>query len=304
MADNVTNNNALLYYLKEKGNEETFDGGREIYQELNYASNQSFMFYSGYEFLNVSLNDTLTAARFPIKQAAIAVTLSGLEDLQNSGEEAMMSLIEQRVKVAERTFENQMSAAVYSDGTGWGGKQINGLQALVSLTPTVGVVGGIDRSVQTWWRNASVNTGGLTASNAFTVFNTMTVALKRNSDGVDLIVCDNNYYLAYLGQLQGIQRVTSAKEKKVGAGFTSLAYYGAGKEVEVVLDGGRNGQIRSNTAYFLNTDYIHWRPHARRNYKVIGGDRQNVNQDAKVRLMGWAGNLTIDNSSLQGVAYN
>ena len=27
VADNVTNNNALLYYLKEKGNEETFDGG-------------------------------------------------------------------------------------------------------------------------------------------------------------------------------------------------------------------------------------------------------------------------------------
>ncbi len=305
VADNVTNNNALLYFLREKGNEEPADGGREIMQELNYAQNQTFMFYSGYEFLNISLNDTLTAARFPWKQAAIAVTLSGLEDLQNSGDAEMMSLITQRVKVAERTFENQMSAAIYSDGTGWGGKQINGLQALVSLTPTVGIVGGIDRSVQTWWRNASTHLGSAPTASTITGFmNTLAVGLKRNSDGVDLIVADNNYYLAYLASLQAIQRITDGKTKKTGIGFTSLAYYGAGKEVEIVLDGGRNGQIRPNTMYFLNTDYLHFRPHSRRNYKVIGGDRQNVNQDAKVRIMGWAGNFTAGNLSLQGVIWN
>jgi hypothetical protein len=38
-----------------------------------------------------------------------------------------------------------------------------------------------------------------------------------------------------------------------------------------------------------------------RNFKVIGGDRANVNQDAIVRIYAWAGNLTINNSSLQGV---
>ncbi len=305
VSDNTTNNNALLAYLRDRGNEEPVNGGREIMQELRYAENQSFMFYSGYEYLNISLNDTMTAARFPWKQAAIAVTLSGLEDLQNSGEAEMMSLITQRVKGAESTFENQMSAAIYSDGTGWGGKQINGLQALVSLTPTVGVVGGIDRSGQTWWRNASTNLGSSpTAANIVSQMNAMVVGLKRNSDGVDLIVADNNYYLAYLGALQLIQRITGEPRKKAGSGFTSLAYYGAGKEVEVVLDGGKNGQIRPNTMYFLNTDYLHFRPHARRNYKVIGGDRQNVNQDATVRIMGWAGNFTADNLSLQGALWN
>src|ERR1019366_1773784 len=81
LADNITNNNSLLDRLRKK--EKAFSGGREIMQELRYAQNQSFMWYSGYENLNISLNDTMTAARFPIKQASIAVVLSGLEDLQN-----------------------------------------------------------------------------------------------------------------------------------------------------------------------------------------------------------------------------
>jgi len=305
LGDNISNNNALLSWLRMGGREKSFPGGREIMQELRYAQNGTFMFYSGTEYLNVSFNDTMTAARFPIKQASIAVVLSGLEDIMNASDEQMLDLIEERVETAEDTFWNNMSAAIYSDGTGWSGKQINGLQALVSKTPTVGLVGGIDRSAQTWWRNASTNTGGVTSSTIQHQMNLMAVGLKRNSDGVNLIVADNNYYLAYLESLTSIQRVTSSGDaKKVGAGFTSLAYYGAGKEVQVILDGGKNGQIPTNTMYFLNTDYLFFRPSSKRNYKVIGGDRQNINQDAKVRILAWAGNMTANNLSLQGVIWN
>lgn len=307
LADNITNNNALLSRLKTKGRAKPFSGGREIYQELRYAQNQTFMWYSGYEFLNVSLNDTMTAARFPIKQAAISVTISGLEELQNRSEEEMIDLIEARVDTAEDTFWNQMSAAVYSDGTGFSGKQLNGLALLISKAPTTGTVGGIDRSAQVWWRNVAVNAntdsrGVVSSSNVQSYMNSTTIGLKRNTDGVNLIVADNNYYLFYLNSLQTIQRVTS-DSKPAGAGFTSLKYFGAGKEVDVILDGGKNGQIPANTMYFINDDYVFYRPHANRNFKVIGGDRTNVNQDAIVRIMAWAGNMTISNSSLQGVLW-
>lgn len=308
LADNITNNNALLARLKMKGRAKPFSGGREIYQELRYAQNQTFMWYSGYEFLNVSLNDTMTAARFPIKQAAISVTISGLEELQNRSDEEMIDLIEARVDTAEDTFWNQMSAAVYSDGTGFSGKQLNGLSLLISKAPTAGVVGGIDRSSQVWWRNVSVNgntdaRGLVTSSNIQSYMNSTTIGAKRNTDGINLIVADNNYYLAYLTSLQTQQRVVSKGDGKAGSGFTSLAYYGAGKEVEVILDGGKNGQIPANTMYFINDDYVFFRPHSARNFKVIGGDRTNVNQDAIVRVMAWAGNLTISNSSLQAVLW-
>jgi hypothetical protein len=308
LGDNITNNNALLYRLKKKGKEKTFDGGREIMQELRYAQNQTFMWYSGYEFINITLNDTMTAARFPLKQASIAVVISGLEELQNSGDEQMLNLIEERVETAEDTFWNQMSAGIYSDGTGFGGKQINGLAALVSKTPT-GIVGGINQVQNPFWANLSVNAntdarGLVTAANIQSYMNTTAISLKRNSDGTDMIVFDNNFYIDYLSSLTAIQRINSdGDDDMAGAGFTALKYYGAGKKVDVILDGGKNGQIPANTGYFLNTDYLFYRPHARRNFKVIGGERANVNQDAKVRIMAWAGNMTANNLSLQGVLF-
>jgi hypothetical protein len=309
LADNITNNNALLEFVRRRGRQTPFYGGREIMQELRYAQNQTFLWYSGYEPLNIALNDTMTAARYAIKQAAISVVISGLEGIQNSGEEAMIELVRARVDTAEDTFWNQMSAAIYSDGTGFGGKQIGGLSLLISKAPTSGVVGGIDRSAQLWWQNVAVNSavdsrGAVSASNIQSYMNSTTISLKRNTDGVDLIVADSNFYLAYLNTLQTIQRISSDGEAKgVGVGFTSLKYFGAGKSVDVVLDGGKNGQIPVNTMYFVNTDYLYYRPSSERNFKVIGGDRANVNQDAIVRIYAWAGNMTTSNSSLQGVLF-
>lgn len=309
LADNITNNNALLKFIQTKGRSRPFSGGREIYEELRYAQNQTFLWYSGYEPLNISLNDTMTAARFPIKQSAIAVVISGLEEIQNSGKEAMIDLVRARVDTAEDTFWNQMSAGVYSDGTAFGGKQIGGLSLLISKAPATGIVGGVDRSVQIWWQNIAIDQtvdarGAVTAANIQSYMNSTTLSLKRNTDGVDLIVFDNNFYQFYLASLQTIQRIADeGQAKNVGAGWTALKYYGAGKSVDVVLDGGKNGQIPASTGYFINTDYLSYRPSSMRNFKVIGGERSNVNQDAIVRIYAWAGNLTICNSSLQGVLF-
>ncbi len=185
----------------------------------------------------------MTAARFPIKQSAIAVVISGLEEIQNSGKEAMIDLVRARVDTAEDTFWNQMSAGVYSDGTGFGGKQIGGLSLLISKAPTTGIVGGVDRSVQLWWQNVAVNQtvdtkSTVTALNIQAYMNAITLSVKRNTDGIDLIVFDNNFYQFYLASLQTIQRIADeGRAKDVGAGWTSLKYFGAGKSVDVVLDG-------------------------------------------------------------------
>jgi hypothetical protein len=76
-----------------------------------------------------------------------------------------------------------------------------------------------------------------------------------------------------------------------------------------VLDGGigagtyNSGSGNSNHMWFLNTKYLHFRPHKDRNFVPIGGERQAVNQDAIVKLIGWAGNLTCSGSQFQGVLY-
>lgn len=322
LADNMTRNNAALLRLTRKGNQKTFSGGRTIVQELNYADNQTFQWYSGYQTLNISPSQVFTAAEYPIRQAAVAVSISGLEELQNSGEEAIIDLLETRIMNAEDTFMNGMSQGVYGDGTV--SNSVGGLQLLVSSSPTSGVVGGIDRSQWSFWQNQawSAATNGNTTLSSASILQQMDalwVTLIRGRDAPDLIVFDNVLYRYYLNALQSIQRIQGGNDGTspdlAEAGFQSLKYI----TCDVVLDGGFQGFATdplpyqtstagtalggtpSTTGYFLNTKYIHWRPHARRNMVPLDPDRFSVNQDAMIRLIGWAGNMTLSNAFLQGV---
>lgn len=305
LADNVSLNNALLMRLKKKGKVKPVSGGRTIVQELEYAENGTFKRYSGYETLNIAPSDVFTAAEFNYAQAAVAVSISGLEMLQNSGKEAIIDLLGSRIKNAEKTLVNNIAADCYSDGTADGGRQIGGLQLLVDTTPTTGTVGGIDASttIGTFWRNIAYDGGSTaTSTNIQSYMNATALQLVRGTDKTDLIVMDSNYYGKYLASLQAIQRITSTE--MAGAGFTSLMYYGNGGAADVVLDGGVGGACPASTAYFLNTDYIYFRPHSDRNFVPIGDDRFAVNQDAMVKLIGFAGNMTVSNRRLQGVMQN
>lgn len=62
IADNVSNSNALLQRLQQRGNISMKDGGRTIVRELDYAENATFQYYSGFETLNLAASDVLSAA--------------------------------------------------------------------------------------------------------------------------------------------------------------------------------------------------------------------------------------------------
>lgn len=315
LADNTTRNNALLNALRENGRVKTWAGGRSIVQEISYGMNQTYKRYSGYEMLNIAPSDVFTAAEFPIRQAAVAVSISGLEMLQNAGRERMIDLLESRIENAESTFMNGISYDIYSDGSQAG--QIGGLQALISSSPTTGIVGGIDRSQWLFWQNiaySATTQGGAaaTSANIQSYMNRVALQLVRGRDATDLIVADTNYYRLYLESLQAIQRLMN-EENEGAAGFSRLKYYGAGRACDVVLDGGFQGFTSdpvppggapTNTMYFVNSDYLFYRPHSDRDMVPLEPDRFSVNQDAMVKLIGWAGNLTISNSVLQGVLVN
>jgi hypothetical protein len=299
-ADSVSKNNALLLRLLEKGRVETADGGRTIVQEIEYQENGTFKRYAGYDLLNISPSDVLTSAEYDWKQAVAAISISGLEQMQNSGKEVMIKLLAARIKNAQKTLRNNIALDCYSDGTADGGKQIGGLQAAVSTSPTTGTYGGIPRAAWAFWQNqkfSGVNDGGgaTSATNIQTYMNKLWYKTIRGADHPDLIVADNNYYGFYHSSLQTIQRITS--DKMAQAGFTALKYMNA----DVVLDGGVGGGAPVNTMYYLNTDYIYLRPHSQRNFVEIGGERVNPNQDALVKLLGFMGNMTASNMNLQGV---
>lgn len=312
IADNVTSNNALLTRLKQRGNIKTFSGGNTILQELSFASNGNAGWYSGYEALPIAAQDVVSAAEYTIKQAACPVTISGLEQLQNAGKEQIIDLIDARLDVAESSMANLIASGLYSDGTAAGGKQIDGLLKQVSTTPT-NTVGGIDRNTWLFFRNQyfrCTTTGGaaVSASNVQNYFNRMWASLVRGNDRPDLIMVDNVMWSFYMASLQAIQRFAGTETAKLG--FVSVKYMDA----DVVLDGGMQinwtptgaagttpSAVPATSAYFLNTKYLFYRPHAQRNMVPLSpGQRYSVNQDAAVQILAWAGNLTSSGLQFQG----
>ena len=306
LADNVTLNNAVLDRLRKRGNVRPFSGGNVILEEIMYndSNTNNTNSYSGYETLNIAPNSPISAAQFSIAQYASAVTISGLEMLQNSSKEAIIDLLEGRVQVAEGQLLNRIQTDIYGNGTGNGGKNLTGLAAAVADSPSTGVYGGINRATWDFWRNqafSGVTNGGaaVSAANIQSYMTQLAIKLVRGNDKADLIVADNNYYSLYVNSLQAIQRVTSVDEG--AAGFASLKFYGGGTSADVVLGGGIGSQATANHMWFLNTNYIYFRPHTDRNFAPIGGERQSVNQDAVVKLIGWAGNLTSSGPQFSGV---
>lgn len=301
LADNVTKNNALWFRLNEKGNVKPFNGGRTIFEELSYAENSSYKRYSGLDLLNINPSNVLDAAEFDIKQVAIAVVISGLELLQNAGEEQFIDLLEGRIDNAEASMRNGMTQDAYSDGTADGGKQIGGLQLLVADSPGSATIGGIAQASFPFWKNFSFDatTDGLAAATTANIQDYMTrvyLTVSRGNDQPDLIIADNNYWRLYNGSLQPRQLISNSK--MADAGFQNLKFMGA----DVVFDGGVGGFCPTNHMYFLNTNYLRLRPHAKQNMEPLaGGTRVPVQQDAEIRLVGWAGNMTARGLQYQGL---
>jgi len=298
IVDNVSNNNALLRRMMDRGMVDHEDGGLTITQPLDYAQNGTYQRYSGYDILNIGASDVISAAEFQWRQVALNVVASGQELRLNSGKERIISLAKARIKNAMRTFKNNFSADMYSSGSL--PNQINGLQALLSDTGT-GVVGGIDSSAWPFWasqvQSAAAPLGG---GAAVTVGPSTIEALMlglwlqcvRGDDKPDLIIADNNYFSFYEQSQLSIKRYTDKND--VSGGFTSLKYKGA----DVIFDGGSG--IPANHMYFENTDFTRLVVHKDADMTVMD-ELKPYNQDAAVIPVLWMGNMTVSNRFRQGV---
>lgn len=307
LADNATVTIAFLDRLRRRGKVKPAGGGRTIVQELEVSLNTNGGWYSGYDTLSTVPYEPFSAAEYDWKQAYVPVVWSGMEKLKNMGEHEVIDLVASRIRNGEKSLKDLVAQAAYSSGTGSGGKQMHGLGLMVTSAAN-NTVGGITQGgANAFWANKTATVDFSDAIDLITAnpptfltkMNELAISLVRGSDRPDLAVADSVGYSRYLESLQPIQRVTSTE--MAGYGFSALKYYGAGGDMDVVLD---NGYCPSETMYMLNTNYLYLRPHPERNFVPFGGDRIPVNQDATVRFLGFVGNMCASNLALQGILYN
>lgn len=295
IADNVSGNNALYRRLKARGKVKLVDGGYELVRPLEYAQNQTFQRYSGYDTLNIQASDVITAAKFPWVQSAIHVTASGYELRVNAGRNQIIDLAEAKLRNAMHTAANYMSLDIYSDGSL--ANQMSGLASMVQTAGT-GTVGGIDASVYPFWQNKVreiPGTGTWTGATVKTEMMAMWMSLIRGADKPDLIVSTHDFYAAFWSTLSDLQRYTDDKSS-ANVGFESLKFMGC----DLIFDSNANFATGGERMYFLNTKYIDLVSHRQANWKQLE-EKTSTNQDAVVIPIIWQGQMAISNRALQGV---
>lgn len=294
ISDNVSKHNALYNRLSRRGKMRTESGGYEIVEPLDYQENATYQRYSGYDTLNITASDVLSAAKYDWVQAAINVTASGRELRMNSGPERLINLAESRMKNAMRTAANNMSVDLYSSGALT--NQMGGLAHIIQ-TNGQGTVGGINSATYTFWRNQfkeAAGTGTWSKSTIKGEMNALYLACVRGGDKPDLIVSSHDFFAAYWESLQDLQRYASADDAT--AGFRALKYVDA----DVIFDSNSNFSTTAERMYFLNTDYLSLVVHRDANW-MVADERVSINQDAVVIPVLWQGQLCCSNRSLQGI---
>lgn len=298
LTDNVSDHNALLRYLKERGNIRTESGGYEIALPLAYAENSTYQRFSGLDTLDTSASDIATAAKYDWAQAAIHVVSSGRELMMNNGPERMINLVKAKIANAMDTAANNMSVDIYSDGAL--SNQIGGLSLLIQAAGT-GTVGGIVSGTYTFWKNKfreMAGTGSWSKSTIKGEFNTLWLDCVRGNDKPDLIVASHDVFSAYEESLQDLQRYVDSS-KKATVGFESLKY----KTADVIFDNNTNFGTTAELAYFLNTKHLFLIQHKEAQW-TQDDEKKPTNQDAVIVPMYWMGQLCTDNRALQGRLYD
>lgn len=304
VTDNVSNHNALIRRLKEKGKIKTLSGGYEIAERIEYAENGTYQRYAGYDQLNTNASDVLTTAKFDWKQVALHVTASGQEVRMNMGsKERMVNLVKARKDNALKTAANNFSIDAYSDGSL--SNQIGGLANIIQ-TNGEGTVGGINSATYTFWKNKFREATGTNAAATPTLansvqfkgdMNALWLDLVRGADKPDLIVFSHDFYSLYEVSEQDHQRYMSASA--ANAGFMSLKY----KSADVIFDDNTNFATTAEKGYFLNTDYLYIVQHREAQW-TPDDEKRPTNQDAIVVPIYWMGNMVVTNRSLQGVLFD
>lgn len=278
--DAVFDSNPLLQRAKKKFYEK-IDGGERIIVPLNYAQVTSSGWYSGSETLQTTDNEIITAAEYTWKQLYANISINRIDELKNSGDAQILSLVKNKVKVAEKTMDDKLGTGLYSDGTD--SKSIVGLRDIVATDQTVG---GIAQSSYSWWQaQVDASTTTLTIAAMQARDNASTV----NNDSPTVIVTTRTLYNSYYALLQPQQRFMDSETAK--GGFSSLMFNGK----PVIAD----SYCPANNMFFLNENYLHLFVHKDEDMR-FEPFMKPINQNVKVAKIFWAGALGSSNNRLHG----
>lgn len=226
--DNVFQATPFWFWMKDKGRLQEVPGGRWIAEPLEYFQNdQVFWVTKGG---TVPLNDIefLTIARYDWRYLVGNIVRFGVDDQQNRGKNAIMSLLNAKLNNIQKALVETLETSL-AGGSGVATNSMDGVQFIVPNDPTSAAnnAGGVDPSVNTWWRNQFTNMTGQSfatfgVSNMRTLYNNC--MNNYSMDAPDIIVSSQGVYEFYEDNVLSYYRTYN---KKLGdLGFDAIQFKG------------------------------------------------------------------------------
>jgi hypothetical protein len=282
--DQISMERPLLKALQAK--KKTAPGAKQfITEQLRKSYQSNFQWFNGAQVVTYNRRQTIEQANYAwrschdgfgldedrLAQNGIQVTDDGKTSSASDAEKIQLTnLVEEQSEALKLGFQEQFSYQAHLDGT-QSTDAISGLDALVSLTPTSGTVGGIDRSSASnaYWRN-NVATGLTTTTSTGTVLNSMEVAWRqcmRNGGRPDLILAGSTYvdgYRNFVLNTFGRMDFGPSNTKSVEGGTRVLTFQGVEMQWSPEFQelDARYGPATpwEKRCYFLNTNLVRLRP--------------------------------------------
>ena len=327
LKDNVTRGNKVLAWLDSKGRFRKVSGGHQVAEPLMHAQNNTADIYRGYGLLDTTPQDGITTAFFDWSQLSVSITISRLEERQNSGKAKILDLLQAKTMQAEVSMKELLNnCLVAGKTTNTASAQITArtgrldsgasgplpIGHIIDFTANRSVtVGNINGGTYSFWRNQSTSSG---ASSFVTLKNEMNQTYDNCSKGTagtpDLLIGDQVAWEQYWLALQSNERYLKNDKSTVDilGGTDSLAFRSAAFIWDEVVpdpetpynpvDG--TGTQSASAIYFINSDALSFITDSATDFITTDFVRPE-NQDAKVAQVMWMGALTVNNRRKLGV---
>lgn len=298
LVDNVFKQTPLLNFLQRKDKIRMEDGGESIVEQLMYGENSTFGSYAGYDTLDLTPQEGITAAVFPWRQAAATISISGAEEAKNSGKARLLHLLKAKITQTEKSAAKGINTMLATSlGTGNSNKDLFGLPLLVNdHTGPITTVGGIDCSDpdNAWWRSVVVDAaadGDDERSDAEWTNAFYTAA--DGEDAPDFIITTQALFEHYEAGL--VPQLRFMSNEKADSRFQTLEFKGRRVYFDDVIPDG--------TTYMLNSDYLTLVGMSGRWFKNTKF-REVPDKDARWAQLLIMGNLVTSNRSKHAVIQN
>jgi hypothetical protein len=214
------------------GNQKEITGmGKQIEFVVSFGDNESVQFIT-----NSAQSFTYTPSSVLTKGYVTPSLLVGHilyldeEQEQNSSDEQIASLVEERMAQLKETFDRKMARAVYSNGNLDGKPATKGLKFWVPTNPGSLTIAGLSESDKAWWKSqhrgscgdwATNGWGGSSANHVLNMF----IRISDGSRKPKLIISDAGVFEKFHAALLSDVQITSPQ---------NFQAYGSGDSIPIL----------------------------------------------------------------------